>query len=85
MTDAELVQRLRAIAEPVGPLHALWDIIFDLEAKAVGKQTLLPLKEVELMASTLKMHFHAQDYMDVSAKVERDFYPAIAKLIDQGT
>lgn len=47
MTDEERsalragIQRARAVAAPVGPLHGLWDVIFDAEALLEGKPTQL--------------------------------------------
>lgn len=37
----ELAKLLRAKAEPVGPMHSLWSLIFDLEAFADDRQTVL--------------------------------------------
>ena len=36
----ELIPRCREIAQEVGPLHALWEAIFDGEALLVGKTPL---------------------------------------------
>lgn len=38
---SNLISRARARAEPVGPMHALWDMIGDAEALLEGKPTLL--------------------------------------------
>jgi len=35
------IKLLRAVAEPVGPIHGAWDVIFDMEALLKGRQTLL--------------------------------------------
>lgn len=40
------IKEWRAIAEPVGPQHALWDTIFDAEALLVGRVTLVPAEKV---------------------------------------
>lgn len=37
----------RRIAEPYGPLHTLWDIIFDAEAILSGGKPLLTREQVE--------------------------------------
>jgi hypothetical protein len=37
----ELVGKMRDIAAQIGPLHAWWEIIFDVEAFIAGKPTLL--------------------------------------------
>ena len=37
----ELVKQLRAIAQPIGPLHSFWDVIFDIESFIEGKETLI--------------------------------------------
>ena len=50
MTDDELkafIKAARQRAAPVGPLHALWDLIFDAEALLVGGKTLLSRKQIE--------------------------------------
>ncbi len=44
------IKEWRAIAEPVGPRHALWDVILDSEALLVGRVTLLPQDEILAMA-----------------------------------
>lgn len=44
MTDDELrdfIREARAIAEPVGPLHGLWDLITDAEETLKGRPTIL--------------------------------------------
>jgi hypothetical protein len=56
MTDAErdeltaVIAAARKIAQPVGPMHSLWDMIFDAEALLAGQPTVLSeeaaLKEV---------------------------------------
>lgn len=47
MTLSEKFERIRALiplarakAEPIGPLHAAWDDIFDGEALLLGRETL---------------------------------------------
>jgi hypothetical protein len=40
-TIRELIPKARAIAAPVGPMHSLWDVIFDGEALLAGRQTFL--------------------------------------------
>ena len=46
----EFAARLRAQAERVGPLSGEWDLIFDLEAIASNRETLVPAAEVMAMA-----------------------------------
>ena len=51
MTDDEIrdaikIMRQRAIR--AGPMHALWDLIFDCEALLKDQQTLVPRKQIEL-------------------------------------
>ena len=36
-----LIDRLRDRAEPIGPLHSFWDLIFDMEAFLRGDKTFL--------------------------------------------
>jgi hypothetical protein len=36
-----LIAKMREIAASVGPLHAWWDIIFDVEAFLAGRPTIL--------------------------------------------
>jgi hypothetical protein len=50
LTDDELkafIKAARQRAAPVGPGHALWDLIFDAEALLVGGQTLLGREQIE--------------------------------------
>jgi len=50
VTDDELkafIKAARQQAAPVGPGHALWDLIFDAEAMLVGGQTLLGREQIE--------------------------------------
>lgn len=50
MTDDEiraLVVKARAIAAPVGPMHALWDVIFDAEALLDGRLTVCAREQIE--------------------------------------
>ena len=50
MTDDELnsyVKRARRVAARYGPLHWLWDTIFDAEAILKGRRSLLPLDVIE--------------------------------------
>ena len=50
LTDDQLkafIKAARQRAAPVGPLHALWDLIFDAEALLVGGQTLLSCEQIE--------------------------------------
>ena len=50
LTDDQLkafIKEARKRAAPVGPLHALWDLIFDAEALLVGGQTLLSREQIE--------------------------------------
>ena len=35
------IDEWRAKAQPVGPQHALWDVIFDAEALIAGRPTML--------------------------------------------
>ncbi len=46
------IKEWRAIAEPVGSQHALWDQIFDAEALLVGRATFLPESEILAMAES---------------------------------
>ncbi|MEM8541957.1 MAG: hypothetical protein AAGF25_13470 [Pseudomonadota bacterium] len=46
------IKQWRAIAEPVGPQHALWDQILDAEALLVGRATFLPADEILAMAKS---------------------------------
>jgi len=41
------IKAARKRAAPVGPGHALWDLIFDAEALLVGGQTLLSREQIE--------------------------------------
>ena len=44
------IKKLRDRAEPIGPLHAMWDLIFDLEAILENRETFLgwnPQKYIE--------------------------------------
>lgn len=43
----------RAIAEPVGPLHALWDVISDADALLAGRETILPGTPDEVYAELM--------------------------------
>ena len=50
LTDDQLkafIKAARQQAAPVGPGHALWDLIFDAEALLVGGQTLLSRRQIE--------------------------------------
>ena len=50
MTNEQLMgaaMLLRPIAREAGSLHAYWDIIFDAEAHAQGKEALLSRDKVE--------------------------------------
>jgi hypothetical protein len=52
MTDQELSEWAKAArhrASAHGPLHGLWDLIFDAEAHAHGEQALLDRPTVEAM------------------------------------
>ncbi len=52
LKDEELLaftKRARAIAEPIGPMHPLWDLIFDIEALLLNKETFLDRTEIEEM------------------------------------
>jgi hypothetical protein len=49
----ELVNKARAIAAPVGPQHALWDVISDAEAILQGQKPIVPRSDVE---ATLRKH-----------------------------
>ena len=45
-----MIKKLREVAEPIGPLHGNWDLIFDLEAVLKGTETFFnwsPLKYLE--------------------------------------
>jgi len=47
-----VAKNMRKVAEPVGPLHGLWDTIFDYEALAAGKETFLaPEKVLEMLGA----------------------------------
>lgn len=81
MTVAEIIKRLRAVAEPVGPQHSFWEDIFDLEAMEAGKPTLRPIEEVRRKAETLRLFFLGRDYMDVEATVAREFDEAVINTI----
>jgi hypothetical protein len=37
----QLIVKLRAVAEPVGTMHAWWDAILDMESFLEGKSTIL--------------------------------------------
>ncbi|ROT45018.1 hypothetical protein CHR62_09205 [Pusillimonas sp. NJUB218] len=58
MTDeqrAELTRMaaaMRRIAQPVGPMHGLWDHIFDIEAVLAGREALLTKTPEEWIAFT---------------------------------
>lgn len=60
MTDeqrAELTRMaaaMRKIAQPVGPLHGLWDHIFDIEAVLAGRQAFLTKTPEEWIVYTRK-------------------------------
>lgn len=44
-----LAKELRKIAQPVGPLHAFWDIIIDLEEVLIGRKPFIkdmPINEL---------------------------------------
>jgi len=43
----ELVIRLRIVAEPIGPLHSWWDVIFDIEEFMKNGNPILDLTETE--------------------------------------
>lgn len=45
-TIAEMVKIASNIAGKVGPLHGLWDIIFDAEALLQGKKTVATRDEI---------------------------------------
>ena len=47
----KLIQELRVIAGPVGPLHGFWETIFDLEALLQGQPTFLPMTVDEHIAA----------------------------------
>lgn len=52
MTDEEIreaIKYCRSVAEPIGPQHAWWDLIFDAEAMLTGGQTLVPYDVVKSM------------------------------------
>jgi len=36
-----LVAELRKVAQPVGPIHSWWDLIFDVEAVLKGRRSIL--------------------------------------------
>jgi len=44
------IKEWRAVAEPVGPQHVLWETIFDAEALLVGRATFRPKDEILAMA-----------------------------------
>ena len=59
MTDAEMLEwakQARPRAYRVGPLHALWDLIFDAEAHARGKPTLIDRDVIERMIAEDTTH-----------------------------
>jgi hypothetical protein len=41
------IQALRAIAEPIGPLHSFWDVIGDMDAFRLGEPTIVSYTEEE--------------------------------------
>lgn len=50
MTDEkirELIKKARAIAAPVGSMHAYWDVIFDAESLLEGKSTIADRAAIE--------------------------------------
>lgn len=61
MTQEELIKRLRVEASKVGPLHADWDLIFDLEAIGRGGETLLSRDAVIAMANARIAELEKQD------------------------
>ena len=52
MIDAELTAyvnfcRTKVAATRIGPLHGMWDVIFDGEAAVVGRKTICSRKDIE--------------------------------------
>ena len=41
-----IAKRMRVLAEPVGPMHGLWESIFDIEALVAEKPTLLTREQI---------------------------------------
>lgn len=42
----EAVAKWRAVAQPIGPHHAYWDLIFDAEALLDGRKTILTPEQI---------------------------------------
>lgn len=56
MSDDEIrqgIKKMRAIAAPVGPMHAYWDVISDAECLLAGKPTLCSRDVIEKFISDL--------------------------------
>jgi hypothetical protein len=51
---------MRKTASKVGSLHALWDVIFDIDALVQSRQTLVPREEIERMA----LQYMAEQQLD---------------------
>lgn len=49
-----LVRRMRDVAIPVGPQHAWWDLIFDIEAFLSGQETVLKMTADEFIVEAEK-------------------------------
>lgn len=50
MTDDQMrvaIKAAREVAQSVGPMHALWDTIFDAEAILAGRPSLLKRDDIE--------------------------------------
>jgi hypothetical protein len=50
MTDDELRKAaiaMRKIAAPIGPMHAYWDVIFDIEAILKGEKSICSRADCE--------------------------------------
>lgn len=46
----ECIKEMRAVAQPVGPLHGWWDVIFDAEACLDGKPMAVELSRWEILS-----------------------------------
>ena len=43
----DLIRRMRAIAEPIGPMHGWWDAISDAEAHLAGEPVMVEMTTAE--------------------------------------
>jgi len=49
----ELIERARRVAERVGPMHALWDVISDAEDILAGRPARLSRDQIEALLTHL--------------------------------